>query len=254
MGGLVYKLFNPQTHILNTIDPKDLIGHNYRWYMSLDHGFNNPTAVLWHAVDTDNRVITFAEHYESEKTIEYHSQVIKNREKEFGRIPDIRVCDPALEQRQAVTGTSIQTEYAMRGVPMAIGNNNVLTGVAKINQYLELAADSKPNWFITANCANLIKEMQRLRWKTWASKKQQSQNNAYDEIHKKDDHACDSARYFFSFLPELKQTIAPPTKSVEIPQVGGSSARWANVPNIDPNLKPNALAGNTKWKVVLDHD
>jgi phage terminase large subunit-like protein len=254
MGGLVYKAFKRDTHVIDVIDPKELSGKNYKWYMSLDHGFNNPTAVLWHAVDPDNKVITFAEHYESEQIIEYHAEVIKSREKEWGRLADMRICDPALGQRQAVTGTSIQTEYAMRGIGMAMGNNNVLTGVAKVNQYLKPGANSIPNWQITANCANLIKEIQRLRWKTWASKKQQEKNNPYDEIHKKDDHACDSSRYFFSFMPELKPIITGPPRNLAVPPIGGNSAKRIDLPNIDPNLTPAALSKKTEWKVVLNDD
>lgn len=253
-GGLVYKKFSIPTHVIDPIDPKAFKGPHYRWYMSLDHGFNNPTAVLWHVVDKDGRIITFAEHYEAERTIDYHSEVIKNYENQFGKVPDLRVCDPALAQRQAVTGTSIQTEYAMRGIGMALGNNDVLTGVAKVNQYLDNGADGKPNWLITANCANLIKEIQRLRWKTWASKKQQSENNAYDQIHKKDDHACDSARYAFSFLPELKPLPPMPEARNVLPQIGGNSAKWATKPNVDPNLSPAALKKKTVWSNVVLND
>jgi phage terminase large subunit-like protein len=255
-GGLVYKMFSAQTHVIDAIDPKTIRGPEYKWYMSLDHGFNNPTAVLWHAVDRDGRVITFDEHYEAERIVEYHAQVIKDRRDIHGRVPDLHICDPALGQRQAVTGTSIQTEYAMRGVGMALGNNDVLTGVVKVNQYLEFAADGKPNWLITRNCANLIHEIQRLRWKTWASRKQQSENNPYDQIHKKDDHACDSARYFFSFLPELKQAPAPPKgQSMALPKIGGNSAKLAGGPNLDPRLTPQALGAKTKWtKIVLNEE
>ncbi len=252
-GGLVYKTFQAKIHVIDSIDPKKFTGKHYRWYMSLDHGFNNPTAVLWHLVDADNKVITFAEHYESERTIDYHSAIIHEWEKSFGRRPDMRVCDPALAQRQAVTGTSIQTEYAMRGVGMALGNNDVLTGVAKVNQYLEINANNQPSWYITRNCANLIREMQRLRWKTWASKKQQSQNNPYDQIHKKDDHACDSARYLFSFLPELKP-IEKKIPKLELPAIGGNSAKRADLPSFDPRLTPQALGAKTRWKVVLNDD
>lgn len=253
MGGLVYKKFTTQTHVIDVIDPKELRGRGYRWYMSLDHGFNNPTAVLWHAVDADNRVITFDEHYEAEKIIDYHSAVILQRRESHGRTPDMHVCDPALAQRQAVTGTSIQTEYAMRGIGFALGNNDVITGVAKVNQYLQTGDNNKPNWLITQNCANLIKEMQRLRWKTWASKKQQSNNNPYDEIHKKNDHACDSARYFFSFLPELKPITKGPPGKLELPKIGGNSARNPG-PNIDPGLTPQALGKKTAWKVTLNDE
>jgi phage terminase large subunit-like protein len=256
-GGLVYKNFHTATHVIAPIDPRQFIGPQYRWYMSLDHGFNNPTAVLWHIVDKDNRVITFDEHYEPEQTIDYHAEVIKTREATHGVRPQLRVCDPALSQRNAVTGTSIQTEYAIRGIGMAPGNNDVLTGVAKVNQYLDLAADGKPNWLVTANCGNLIREMQRLRWKTWASKKQQADNNPYDQIHKKNDHACDAARYMFSFMPELKPLPPMPKTRQELPPIGGTSAKWAtgdHFTNIDPNLHPNALGKKTAWKVVLNDE
>lgn len=255
MGGLVYKAFKPEIHVIDPIDPKRLASRHYKHYMSLDHGFNNPTSVHWHAVDPDNQVITFNEHYEAGRIVEYHAEVIKAKEITHGRRPDIRICDPALGQKQGVTGTSIQTEYAIRGIGMVQGNNDVTTGVAKVNQYLTLREDGTPSWHITRNCTNLIREISRLRWKTWASKKQQSQNNPYDQIHKKDDHACDECRYFFSFMPELKQVVKMPEK-VPVPQMGGNSAKnpgfgsW----NTDPNLQPGNLSRETDWKVVLNDD
>jgi phage terminase large subunit-like protein len=256
MGGLVYKAFNPKIHLIDPIDFAELKGSQYKHYMSLDHGFNNPTSVHWHAANTDNEVITFDEHYEAGQIIEYHAQVIHGKEKIHGRTPDIRICDPALAQKNAVTGTSIQTEYAIRGIGMVLGNNDVMTGVAKVNQYLALRKDGTPSWRITKNCANLIREISRLRWKTWASKKQASQNNPYDQIHKKDDHACDECRYFFSFMPELKQTVKMPERS-QLPEIGGSSAKLAGMGswNTDPNLNPRALSERqTSWKVSLNDD
>lgn len=256
MGGLVYKTFSPKIHIIDPIDFPKLKGPGYKHYMSLDHGFNNPTSVHWHAVNTDNEVITFDEHYESGQIIDYHAAVIHGKEATHGRIPDIRICDPALAQKQAVTGTSIQTEYAIRGIGMVLGNNDVMTGVAKVNQYLALREDGTPSWHITRNCANLIREISRLRWKTWASKKQQNQNNPYDQIHKKDDHACDECRYFFSFMPELRQTITKKLPEA-LPQIGGTSAKHPGFGdwNTDPNLNPRVLAERqTSWKVVLNDD
>lgn len=248
MGGLVYKAFDPDIHIVDSVDPKTLLGPNYKHYMSLDHGFNNPTAVLWHAVDTDNNVLTFDEHYEAGRIIDYHATVIHEREKAHLRVPDVRVCDPALAQRQGVTGTSIQTEYAIRQIGFILGNNDVPTGVAKINEYLtELRENGQPKWQITANCGNLIREILRLRWKTWSSKKQQSQNNPYEQIHKKDDHACDSARYLFGLMPTLKQTVPLPPARPKL-DMFGATAVAANQFKIDPNLTPEALkAKETQW-------
>jgi phage terminase large subunit-like protein len=254
MGGLVYKSFNPKIHVIDPVDFEEFRGPQYKHYMSLDHGFNNPTAVLWHAADTDNQVVTFDEHYESGRIVDYHASVIKEREIAHGRTPEVRICDPALAQKQGVTGTSIQTEYAIRGIGLLLGNNDVATGVEKVNQYLTLREDGTPSWHITRNCANLIREISRLRWKTWASKKQQSQNNPYDQIHKKDDHACDAARYFFSFMPELKQEVKMPERA-QLPQIGGQSAKMPGFGpwNRDPNLAPERLGQRkTDWVILND--
>lgn len=255
IGGLVYKQFRPNIHVIEPVDIKKFLDpRKYKWYMSLDHGYNNPTAVLWHAVDINNNVITFDEHYMAEKTIDFHSEEIKRHEKEHGRTPDIRVCDPALKQRQATTGTSIQTEYAIRGIGMIDGDNDMNTGIAKVNQYLEVDSKGHTHWHITRNCVNLIREIQRLRWKTWATKKQQNQNNPYDQIHKKDDHACDSARYFFSFVPELRPNKPLPAKKLAVPQIGGNSAKSPTLPFVDPNLRPENLGKKTQWQVSLNDE
>jgi phage terminase large subunit-like protein len=223
IGGLVFKTFDEEKHVIDPMVPSK----DWEWYASVDHGFNAPTAWLWHAVSPEGVVVTFAEHYEAEKTVDYHASIVHMRNAGFGRVPDMYVCDPALAQRQGVTGTSISQEYSRHGIPVIPGNNDVLAGVNRINQYLHLT-DGKPRWYITRNCINLIREMKRLRWKTWASKKMASQNNVHDAIHKKDDHAPDSARYFFTFLPDLSNQlptsqpqglIIPPGFSSSVPQI-----------------------------------
>lgn len=203
-GGLVFKTFDPAVHVIDPMIPPK----NWTWYCSVDHGFNNPTAWLWHAVSPDNVVVTFSEHYAREMTVNQHANVVQLRNAALNKFPDYFVGDPALAQRNGVTGTSIFQEYQKEGIYIMPGNNDVSTGINRINNYLRVNKDNKPQWFITRNCENLIHEMQRLRWKTWASKKTEREHNVFDEIHKKDDHACDSARYFFTMLPDLAM-IAP---------------------------------------------
>ena len=217
IGGLVYKKFDPITHV---IDPK-LPPMDWEWYVSIDHGYNNPTAILWHAVSPDGRVITFDEHYQAEWTIEQHATLIHTRNAVHGRVPDVYVGDPAMAQRTAVSGTSIFEEYGKYDIPIIPGGNEVQSGVAKIQGYLK---DEK--WQITERCPNLIHEMQRLRWKRWANKKTADQQNKQEQIHKKDDHACDSARYFFSLVPDLSHEPwkpAAPTPS-QFPEAAASMA------------------------------
>jgi phage terminase large subunit-like protein len=253
LGGLVYKNFHINTHVIPPVIPDK----SWAWYVSLDHGYNNPTAVLWHAVSPDNQIITFSEIYEREWTIDKIAAAIKVKNKAFGKEPDFYVADPAISQRNGVTGTSIQTEYAMRGLYFALGNNDVDTGVAKVQMYLKVnPVTGKPFRQITENCTNFIGEMQRLRWKTFASKKMQFENNPQEKIHKKDDHACDSDRYFHSFLPDLTPQQVGEHEIVEAPR-----ELHAGVPvygSIDDVLAKMAYsqrnAVTTQWKTAASTD
>lgn len=201
LGGRVFKEFAKETHVVPFVLPS----RDWEWYCSIDHGFNNPTAMLWHAVSPNNRVITFSEHYKSEMTVKEHAAVFHARNAGFDRIPDIVCGDPAMHQRSGITGSSIVQEYAEHGVYIATEGipRDVQAGVNRMTQYLRLNPDNKAHWSITENCDALINELLRLHWQTWATRKGGFENNKKEKIHKKDDHAADSSRYFFTMLPDL---------------------------------------------------
>ena len=207
LGGLVFKMFNKDTHIIDfEIPPK-----SWQWFVSIDHGFNNPTAILWHAVSPDNEIITFSEHYQSEMIVSEHAAIIKDRNGKFGKEPEVITGDPAMAQRNAATGTSMLQEYADNGIYIAPGSNDIDSGINRMISYLKVdPMIGRPRWRITANCVNLIREMPKLRWASYTSAKIRSDRNKQEKIHKKDDHACDSARYFFTFMPDLTPYFMEP--------------------------------------------
>lgn len=222
-GGVVYNRFDTRIHKIPQLDriPLPPVAEVFE---SIDHGFNNPTAWLWHLVFGQDwgrflrgDVITFAEHYEREMVIEEHaSQVLMMRKAIGYDLPSASICDPACSQRNPVTGTSVISEYALHGINLVPGNNEVTTGINKVNAYMtpDLGHHGHPRWYVTENCENLLKELPKYRWKTWANKKSERSNNAYDVPHKKDDHACDSLRYFFTFMPDITP-IASVDKIIE---------------------------------------
>lgn len=243
-GGVIYKAFDRRIHVVPSLDEVPSL---WELYASLDHGFNNPTAWLWHGVDSDGNVVTFAEHYESEMIVEEHAQQVKLINKSIGRDPGIFVGDPAIAQRQAVTGTSIQAEYAQHGIYVTLGSNEILAGINKINSYLsyDLKAGKKPRWVITENCVNLIREIQKYRWKTWANKKSERQNNKFDVPHKKDDHACDSARYFYTLMPDL--TPIRPSEPTKLPPLEFPVGRDPYKDRVDKNSKSGQTKIDGDW-------
>lgn len=200
-GGVIYPMFNPEIHVVpQTVPPRDWL-----WVASMDHGFTNPTSWHWSAVSKDGRILVFDEHYESEKVVSYHAQKVHEVNKMYERIPDYYVGDPTIRNIDPITGTSILIEYVDNGVPIVLGNNDQRAGINKVQQYLlgkEIEGKRYPKLFFTENCVNLIREIKKLRWATWANKKDDKQKNKKEEQHKKEDHACDDIRYLVASRPD----------------------------------------------------
>lgn len=239
-GGLVYKNFDPTIGARNVlsapiIDPKTYFPESrWMWIMALDHGLNNPAAVLWLAVNDDGWIVVFDELYLAEQTVEQMAGHIKQKIAGHGRYPDLLVADPAIKQRSAINGSSIQEEYYKYGILWTLGNNDVKSGIIRVKRYFNLLTPvgdlqrrhlmwgglhKPPNstdlvtapmlggqfsrMVISPACVKLIWELKRYRWKTYSDKKKQYENNPYDEPHKKDDHACDALRYAIMTRPDL---------------------------------------------------
>lgn len=233
ISGLVFKRFDPEKHVI----PHGIPDPNFHeFYRSLDAGYNNPTAVYWHAVSKrDGTITTFKEWYKREFTVQQHAEYLLQEEKElretYGIIPFLSIADPAIKQRSQVTGLSIQIEYGNHGINWALGaTKDVNAGLDKMNNYLRLY-----KWFITEDCPNLIKEMRKYKRAQYATSKLREKNNAQELPQKKDDHGIDSTRYFFSFQPELDPKAAAPSAIVR-PNLLGAPTQVLRPYRIDENL------------------
>lgn len=240
VSGLIFKDFDPDVHIIPAGIPLPV--EDWEYWISCDPGLNNPTAIYWHAVRrSDGLVVTFDEHYRSNWTVKEHAAHILEREKyyrdNFGIIPFLRVADPAIKQRSPQTGLSTLIAYSNEGVNFATAKvKDVEAGLDKMIEYLK-----QRKWFITENCAKLQWEFRRYKWARYSTSKTREQNNPKREPQKKDDHACDSCRYFYSFMPDLTP-VAQATATVERPNLLGAPTQVRNRPNnVDTNLLRNSL-------------
>jgi PBSX family phage terminase large subunit len=188
MEGCVYNQFDRDRH---TIDRKQIeIGSNWEVMVGLDFGFKDPTAALWVARDADNRFVVFREHYESEKTISYHAEILKRQDGGYIRKPSKIYSDHYSE--------TVQT-YREHGVDLTLadkGKGSIFQGIGVIQQLL---ADDR--LLITRNCTNLIREFE-----TYAF------NPRTNEPLDRNNHAC--------FVPgTLIETIDGP-KPIEQLRIG----------------------------------
>jgi hypothetical protein len=181
-----------------------------RIYTSIDIGWAHPTAWLWHAVEPNGHITTFHEMVESFVTIEDWSRRVLEFERKNNINVYLRTGDPALKQTRSNTGTSDIQEYSKNGIFLAVESvpREVNIGLVKIEQYMRPNNDprqkGRPYWQYTSNCRMLEHQMLRLRWATYTSKKLEYENGPKGTIHKKDDDAPDSLRYFMTLMPDLK--------------------------------------------------
>src|SRR5436190_5925169 len=126
-GGLIYKHFGPQNIVPSLLSSAAWKTVKQRWQfvLSMDHGFNNPTCWLWAAISPDERIIIFDEHYESGQIVEYHADVVVQKNRMLGIEPLYYVGDPSIRNTDPITATSVQIEYSQNGLPIVLANNDV---------------------------------------------------------------------------------------------------------------------------------
>lgn len=179
--GLVYDEFSENRHV---VAPIEISEHWERGFV-LDHGFTNPTAVLFYAIDHDGNIYLTDEHYEREKTPSYHSERIKERKLTSGW------CDPSIFSKTQSKGNyqfSIADEYRDFGINlMPAIKENEAAGIARVNEFFKAG---RIRVFNTMH--NFIEEINNLKYKQSNTR---IAENAPEEPEDKDNHLMDCLRY-----------------------------------------------------------
>ena len=208
--GLIYDTFNPEIHVV-----KDFRRANM-WpvAVSLDHGLNNPVAILWHAISPGGQIVTYSEIYKRNLTVKEVAPLIHERNRALRVTPSFYIADPSIRNRDPITGTSILEEYSRNGIMFSLGNNDVGAGIVRVKGYMtNKMKDGRSYWQTTYDCPNLIWEIGRYRWREYQHRETKNRNNPYEVPRKKDDHAVDALRYFLMSRPELVTMYESPDRN-----------------------------------------
>ena len=192
-SGLIYSEFDTNLHIIEPFN----IPSDWQDTISIDPGLNNPLSCHWYARDYDGNVYVVAEHFEENKTIEYHSEKIKTISKELnwktlsnGMIESL--IDSAANQKTLAATKSVTELFYENGIIANPNvNKDVLSGISKVKTYLK-NINSETKLYIFSNCVNMIREFKTYRW-----------SNSNSPI-KKDDHALDELRYYIMNISASK--------------------------------------------------
>lgn len=202
-GGQVYSEFDES---VNVIEPFNV---PQEWYdnISIDPGLNNPLSAHWYAVDYDNNIYVIAEHYETNQTVEYHANKIKEICKRLNWHTASNgmysaLIDSSANQRTLSSPKNVCELFYDNGIlvnPKV--NKDLYSGINRVKSYLK-NSNGVSKLFIFKNCPNMIREIKGYFWG----------NN--DAPIKKDDHAMDDLRYYIMSRPENQ----PPQKQKTLVQ------------------------------------
>ena len=208
--GLIYgesfdpRYFDKGGNLLPDITGKDFSFFKKSWghFVCMDHGLVNPTVFLFCCFNNDDTIIVYDELYISGKTdrlIRHNALRFQARVEELGIEPIYNVGDPSIAIRNPQQGTSVQTEYAEHGVGIALGNNNVQAGIARIQNRFNLR-----KLFISDKCFETCREIANYRWDRFATAKLAARRNKKEVPLKKDDHCMDALRYGVVSRPAME--------------------------------------------------
>lgn len=201
-AGRIYSEFDEGYHVIDHYE------YNRQWptYLAMDFGLRNPTAALSIQVDPSDNVYVWDEYYERGKSSIENARILKG----LIRWPVKRVYhDPAgadeaeTMRRVWYDSTDGGNNRYLNGIPFTPSPNNWEQGVAKVKEWLKLTVQPdgkppRPKLFISGRCKNTIREFNTYRLKEQGEKVAEKADPKDKEPRKKDDHAVDAIRYFFS--------------------------------------------------------
>lgn len=213
--GQVYSEFRRDVHVV----PPFAIPDGWTRVIGADHGFRNPAAWIWGAVDPDDNIYIYREFYEKEWIVE---EIVKGNKKLAkpgiltltGR-EKIDGCyiDPSIRAtRSSKNGKPWSEwdefiEHLPEQFPLMPASNDVHAGIDRVKRFLKVnETTKKPKLFIFSTCTNLIAELMNYKYQPLRSTQEGRRNEREDPI-KFNDHAADAMRYLIMSRPE--PTINP---------------------------------------------
>lgn len=219
--GQVFSEFRQDTHVIKPFQ----IPEGWSRYIGIDHGYRNPAAWIWAAVDYDGNTYVYREFYQREWLIEeicngkkftgpgvmQMMSVPGTNPPKYERIEWAKIDPSTKARRNEKEGTKlsdfeIYQENLPADFPLGTANNDVTAGIDKVKSYFKPDPKTgKPKLFIFSSCVNLIEELGKYRYPELTSA-QQGRKAEKENPMKVDDHACDALRYLVMGLPEAPDT------------------------------------------------
>jgi phage terminase large subunit len=205
--GMIFSEFQRNVHVIKPF----AIPEGWTKIIGADHGFRNPSAWVWVAIDYDGTAFVYREFYEREWLVQ---EIVKGHKK-LGKPGVVTLTgkekvegaflDPSTKAVRGQTGASdwdTYLEHLPQDFPLLPAKNDVTAGIDRVKSYMKLHERSgKPRLYIFDTCVNLLDEISQYKYQENMAGQQGTKNEKEAPV-KKNDHAVDALRYALMSRPE----------------------------------------------------
>lgn len=192
-SGAAFPEFRTSVH---TTDPFE-IPSGWRRFRSCDFGYSSHSAVLWFAIDPDNRLYVYRELYVSKKNARELGRMIVDIERSAGEHMYYGVLDSSTFHQRGNSGPTIAEELRSEGArfrPSDRGHGSRVAGRNRLHQLLKVDETGEPGLIIFNTCRQLISDLEVIP----------TDPKGGDDIDDKfvSDHTYDALRYGIMSRPQ----------------------------------------------------
>lgn len=235
----VYSEFRRDVHVI----PPFSVPDTWLRYVGIDHGFRNPTAWIWGAVDYDGNIFIYREFYQREWLIEEVCKSGKDKQPSALQLMTLpgekrkleslewAKIDPSTKARRneregtKLSDYDLYIENLPSDFPLQTANNDVTAGIDKVKSYLKQdTRTGKPRLYVFNTCVNLIEEISTYRYPELTSS-QQGKRAEKENPMKVNDHAVDAVRYMIMGLPDTPVADVDPYEKIKYASLEGQLVR-----------------------------
>lgn len=228
--------FDPNVHLISSFE----LPEPYELLISLDFGQRNPTCALVGIWTMDSKLYIVDEYYKpalpSVSSRDMFTQfaylmggtdLIQSKSLSQKRLQAIncfpvRVIDPTTRAKNRVKVKqgeeieySVQEEFYDNGWDFELGNNDWLSSITRVREYLQIDENGNSNLYIFKDkCPYLTYEIQKYKYKQ-LTEIQEKNRNPSEEPVKKDDHAVDALRYMIMTRPNMPTAPQKPKTKIQ---------------------------------------
>jgi len=213
VAGQVFTEWDVAKHVVKPFEvPKE-----WKKYIGLDWGVNQPSSVGWYARDFDGRVYLYREIYcngtQFHKRYGHPLTPVRMAQAILAVVKEAKedyiycVADPSLWNRtisgiggKAIEGEgeSIAETMISTGLKMIKGDNDRVNGLGRMREVLSIAPDGKPWYQVFSTCRDTIRTIPALPYDL----------RKLDDVDTDaEDHCYDRDRYFFMSRPTNPEIV-----------------------------------------------